>query len=617
MAGMPEVSCNQISTLDVSSNLALTWLQAENNQLTHLDVSNNPALRMLYVTNNQLTHLNVSDNPALTLLHAHNNQLPFLNVSNSTALTLLGVSNNRLTSLDVRNNTELTTLSVSNNQLTTLDVRNNTELTTLGVSNNQLTTLDVRNNTALTTLGVSNNQLTTLDVSNNPALTTLTVYNNLMTSPDDVIGWQDLFPTYNWETEYPIRTFIFSTLPSGITVSSLSGTLDHGWDWSTYPPVNRDPNTPLEFQPVPIMIRIPLSAIEGLTSPIQLTFATTNSWAMDRYSQGNDGRSNYGFNFRADGASAWIPESVFGVLRSTFISAIWTSTASPTSDVTDWRGWGNTVANVTIPGQFLENGAVRRYLTGTLNVTAMVRPLDEDNPNHWKDATMSLTAVGQGGAGADNPAQVRQLLQNAPIGPGSPPLPPFDITNRFTDPNFESLTRSLAGIPDTAPIYNTHVQNITQISASNLNITSLNGIQHFSNIENLIIQGNNLTELDLSGLHYLRHLNASNNSLTTLDVTDATALEALSISRNNIHTITGLNTLANLEVLWAEDNAFDSLTFHPAAPLARIDLRGNTPTLSRANITGATAAALHGYSPGEIFRPRTWSRLRILSGLAF
>jgi len=192
-----------------------------------------------------------------------------------------------------------------------------------------------------------------------------------------------------------------------------------------------------------------------------------------------------------------------------------------------------------------------------------------------------------------------------------------DISGSFTCANFLAAVRELPSVPDYGAIYRSHVAGGAVLSVPNRGITSLNGIQYFTNIENIIVQGNNLTELDLCGLSRLRHLNASNNNLTTLDVSDAAALAALSISRNNISTITGLETLENLEVFWAEGNAFASLAFHPGAPLERIDVRGNTPSLSRANITGATADALPGYESARIFQPRTWVRLRILSGLAY
>ena len=51
---------NQLTTLDVSNNKALTFLSCYNNQLTTLDVSNNKALTYLFCGNNQLTTLDVS-----------------------------------------------------------------------------------------------------------------------------------------------------------------------------------------------------------------------------------------------------------------------------------------------------------------------------------------------------------------------------------------------------------------------------------------------------------------------------------------------------------------------------------------------------------------------------
>lgn len=88
-------------------------------------------LKVLGCTFNQLTSLDVSNNTALTGLYCEHNQLTGLDVNNNTALTDLGCSGNQLTSLDVSNNTALTDLCCSGNQLTSLDVSHNTGLTTL------------------------------------------------------------------------------------------------------------------------------------------------------------------------------------------------------------------------------------------------------------------------------------------------------------------------------------------------------------------------------------------------------------------------------------------------------------------------------------------------------
>ena len=125
---------NQLTSLDVSQNLALTSLSCYNNKLisfnvsngilTMLDVSNNLDLTYLYCSNNQLTSLDVSNNLALTDLYCSNNQLPTLNVSNTLALNKFYCNNNHLTSLDVSQNSALTDFDCSINHITSLDLSN-------------------------------------------------------------------------------------------------------------------------------------------------------------------------------------------------------------------------------------------------------------------------------------------------------------------------------------------------------------------------------------------------------------------------------------------------------------------------------------------------------------
>ena len=79
-------SYNNITSLDVSNNIALTQLFCYNNQLTSLDVTQNTALTDLNCGNNQLTSLDVSSNTALTELYCYNNQLICLNVKNGNNL---------------------------------------------------------------------------------------------------------------------------------------------------------------------------------------------------------------------------------------------------------------------------------------------------------------------------------------------------------------------------------------------------------------------------------------------------------------------------------------------------------------------------------------------------
>ena len=177
------LSCgdNQLTSLDMSSNTALTTLDCSGNYLTSLDMSSNTALTSLYCGENKLTSLDLSGNTALTSLSCSSNQLTSLDVSGNTTLTSLNCEDNQLTSLDVRGNSALTSLSCYSNYLTSLDVSGNTALTSLSCGSNQLTSLDMSGNTALTSLSCGSNQLTSLDVSGNTALTSLRCSSNQLT----------------------------------------------------------------------------------------------------------------------------------------------------------------------------------------------------------------------------------------------------------------------------------------------------------------------------------------------------------------------------------------------------------------------------------------------------
>ncbi len=157
---------NQLTTLDVSQNIALTYLYCLNNQLSSLDLSNNIALEYLNCSNNQLTTLDVSQKAFFETLYCYMNQLESLDVTGSPQLKKISCARNELIDLDVSQNTVLTDLECWSNHLTNLDVSHNTALIYLECSMNHLTNLDISQNIAIETLGCQENLLTTLDVRN-------------------------------------------------------------------------------------------------------------------------------------------------------------------------------------------------------------------------------------------------------------------------------------------------------------------------------------------------------------------------------------------------------------------------------------------------------------------
>lgn len=103
---------------------------------------------------------------SITYLRCDDNNLTSLDLSNNVALVYLFCWSNQLTALDLSNNVNLFGLSVTDNPLTSLDLSHNIALKTLVCEYTELTTLDVSGNPELNNINVGNNDLTNLNVAN-------------------------------------------------------------------------------------------------------------------------------------------------------------------------------------------------------------------------------------------------------------------------------------------------------------------------------------------------------------------------------------------------------------------------------------------------------------------
>lgn len=120
-----------------------------------------------------LTSLDLSQNPKLTYVNCSYNRLASLNLENLASLSELSCSNNQLSGLDLDGNPALSMLDCSDNRLTQLDLRPCRDLKGLMCRGNQLTSLDVSGMQKLHLLHCTSNQMTWLDVTRNPLLTDL------------------------------------------------------------------------------------------------------------------------------------------------------------------------------------------------------------------------------------------------------------------------------------------------------------------------------------------------------------------------------------------------------------------------------------------------------------
>lgn len=177
----------------------------------------------------------------------------------------------------------------------------------------------------------------------------------------------------------------------------------------------------------------------------------------------------------------------------------------------------------------------------------------------------------------------------------------------FADPKFKAYCVENFDTDGDGEISEDEAKAVTAIDASLLGLTSLVGIEYFSNLETIDVSlnkltsldlshspklteihvnGNNLQKLDLGGLAALKTLDCSANKLNTLDVSESAELNSLICSNNNLGTLNLKNNKALTDLQCSSNN------------LTALDLRNNTAlevlycrknSLISLNVTGLPA----------------------------
>ncbi|MCL2406477.1 MAG: S-layer homology domain-containing protein [Defluviitaleaceae bacterium] len=159
---------------------------------------------------------------------------------------------------------------------------------------------------------------------------------------------------------------------------------------------------------------------------------------------------------------------------------------------------------------------------------------------------------------------------------------PVDITDDFTCLDFRAAVRELLGKGSADAIYNVDVAWVGFLDVSGTwyepgNITSLAGIEHFTNLIVLTAAHNNITSLDLSNNSALEWLGVGNNNITTLNLSNNPALHSLSIWDNNLTTLDLSNNLV-LQFLDVGNNNFITLDLSNTLTLRFLNVRNNNFT---------------------------------------
>jgi len=178
------IEFNEVNSIDLTKNTKLIETILWDNNLSKIDLTKNVNLEKLDLTGNPLTEVDISNNAKLSYLNAGYTNMESIDVSNNLKLEFLNLGISPLRTLDVSMLLMLESLALWNTNLSELDVSNNTNLNFLAVSQGDLTGLDVSKNNRLERLWVVQTNLSTIDLSQNTSLTDLRLDQNALMNSD-------------------------------------------------------------------------------------------------------------------------------------------------------------------------------------------------------------------------------------------------------------------------------------------------------------------------------------------------------------------------------------------------------------------------------------------------
>lgn len=131
---------------------------------------------------------------------------------------------------------------------------------------------------------------------------------------------------------------------------------------------------------------------------------------------------------------------------------------------------------------------------------------------------------------------------------------------KILDPSFEYLVRRLSG-NKYGLISSSDVLSITKLDLSKRNLKSLEGLQFFSNLEEIILSKNELSNISTLGkLKKLRKVILDENSISNISaLSNLENLEYLSIKKNTLADLSSLSLLTKLTSLYVSNNNISNI----------------------------------------------------------
>ncbi len=586
---------------------SLSVLNCSYNNISSVDLSNNTALTFLSITNNNLTGLDISALTNLTTLYANGNNLSNVNFSANTSISLINLSNNPLAVLDLSTNTQLQYLYVEQTNLLTLDLsmlpgltrfiaQNNPNLKSINIANgnNQAISGNYFNTTGcpdLNCIEVDDPAWSAANWTNiDPHHTFSTNCSAPMTYvPDDNFeqvlidqGYDNVLDDYVLTANIQHITGGLPLANKGIT--DLTGIED--FISLKYLYVNDNQLTSIDVSNLPFLeyLRVQNNQLTSLdisanTKLINVQMSGNNISAID-------------VSNNPDLVGLYIsdnPISSLDLSNNPKLKKLYANQTQIAQIDVSANPLLEEISLQNTPITSLDLSQNPNLLSVKTNNAANLGSLDLRNGNNQSITNTNFNTTGCPALSCidvDDPAWSAANWTN------------IDAHQTFStncsapmtyvpDDNFEQALIDL-GYDTVLDDYvlTANIQNVTSLNVASKNIADLTGIEDFTALQYLYCFNNQLSSIDLSQNTALRSLSCGQNPLTSIDLTSLVNLQLLYIEQTQINTI-DLSQNTMIWDLWLPGNQLTSIDLSQNTAVINLNLSGNQ--LTNLDLTSNTA----------------------------
>ncbi|MDC1162040.1 hypothetical protein OAT18_01220 [Tenacibaculum sp.] len=599
-------SYNPMQSIDLTNLVDLQDLLMTNcTSLTSLDLSANTALTVMAINETgTFSTLDVSNNVSLQEIHAENIGLTDFTFTSLNVLEELYLSNNALTSLDLSSLEALKDLELNDNNLSYLNVKNN--------YNANIITFQILNNTNLTCVAVDDVAYSNLNWTNIDLQTSFGEYCRYTSIPDDVFeavlvayGYDDFAadgqaPTALIEvvTDLDLSNHSISDLTgikdfTALQSLNISYTSIGSLDISEMPNLEslfaQSALTSLDASDTPALKSI--TVFDSTISQVDITNAT----ALETLQLFRTGISTLDVStntalkqleaydcilletINTTGALALEVLSVYNTNLSTLnTDGLIALTELNANNISTLNGFLDLSTNTSLEIVNISNTGLVSVDFRNNNNTAITSFDATSNP------TLACVIVDDSVYSANS---MNWTIDGTTI---------FTDTSCFTnytaipDANFEAALDALGydDITGDLQVPTALISGVTNLDVSGKSIEDFTGIDDFASLEILNIANNDIEDLDLSGNKTIEELYCNGTITNSLNVSNMSALRILHCYESGVATINLTNATA-LEELYVYSSGVANLDVSTNTALKT--LHGYSASLLTINTDGAAA----------------------------